>query len=184
MPAFPSPLPAPAVPLILTLALDPAAQLFFNELRRQHFPPARNFLAAHLTLFHHLPGAEYAAITDQLAQLTAAEPPLQLTVSGLRFLGRGVAYALECPPLQAMHKQLQTLWQPQLTPQDQQKLNPHVTVQNKVDPAVARTLHQELAADFQPFEVAGTGLHLWAYRDGPWEELRTFAFGGIGDVSP
>ncbi|UOQ67702.1 2'-5' RNA ligase family protein [Hymenobacter volaticus] len=75
--------------LILTLALDAKSQEFFNELRKQHFPSERNFLAAHLTLFHHLPGAEYAAITDHLAQLAAAQPALTLAVSGVRFLGRG-----------------------------------------------------------------------------------------------
>ncbi|WP_375437526.1 2'-5' RNA ligase family protein [uncultured Hymenobacter sp.] len=163
--------------LILTLALDPETQLFFNELRKQHFPPERNFLSAHLTLFHHLPGAEHAAITEHLAQLAAAHPPLTLAVAGVRFLGRGVAYTLECPLLQTLHRGLQATWQPYLTPQDQQKLNPHVTVQNKVDPAVARTLHQQLVTDFQPFQATGTGLHLWAYRNGPWESLRTFQFG-------
>ncbi|MBC8082427.1 MAG: 2'-5' RNA ligase family protein [Hymenobacter sp.] len=163
-------------PLILTLALDPAAQRFFEELRQQYFPPPRNLLAAHLTLFHHLPGAEYAAITDYLAQLTAAQAPLRLAVTGLRFLGRGVAYALDCPRLQTLHRRLQTAWQPHLTPQDQQKLTPHVTIQNKADPAAARALHEQLAADFQPFEATGTGLTLWAYRGGPWELLQAFGF--------
>ncbi|MDF7810871.1 2'-5' RNA ligase family protein [Hymenobacter sp. YC55] len=171
-----SPLVTAHTALILTLALDTEAQQFFDELRKQHFPSERNFLAAHLTLFHHLPGAEYAAITEHLAELAAVQAPLTLAVSGVRFLGRGVAYTLECPPLQVLHRALQTAWQAHLTPQDQQKLNPHVTVQNKVDPAVARALHQELAASFQPFEATGTALHLWAYRNGPWELLRTFEF--------
>lgn len=171
-----SPLVTANTALILTLALDAKSQEFFNELRKQHFPSERNFLAAHLTLFHHLPGAEYAAITEHLAQLAAAQPPQTLAVSGVRFLGRGVAYMLECPPLQTLHRALQTAWQPHLTPQDQQKLNPHVTVQNKVDPAVGRALYQELAADFHPFEATGEGLQLWAYRNGPWEELKMFEF--------
>ncbi|MBC6699165.1 2'-5' RNA ligase family protein [Hymenobacter sp. BT190] len=169
-------MPELPVPLILTLALDADSQRFFDALRRQHFPAERNFLQAHLTLFHHLPGTEYASICQTLAELSASEAPLLLSVTGLRFLGRGVAYSLENGRLQALHQQLQTTWQPSLTPQDQQKLRPHVTVQNKVDPAVARSLHQELATDFQPFEVTGTGLQLWAYRGGPWEALRTFAF--------
>ncbi|MBO0356413.1 2'-5' RNA ligase family protein [Hymenobacter sp. BT186] len=173
-----SPSVSAATPLILTLALDAETQLFFDELRQQHFPPERNYLAAHLTLFHHLPGADYATITEQLAQLATTQPPLDLAVTGVRFLGRGVAYTLECPPLQALHRALQTTWQPHLTPQDQQKLNPHVTVQNKVDPAVGRTLHQQLSVGFQPFEATGTGLHLWAYRNGPWEALQTFNFSG------
>jgi 2'-5' RNA ligase len=169
-------MPELIAPLILTLALDADSQCFFDALRQQHFPPERNFLQAHLTLFHHLPGSDYAPICQTLADLAATEAPLPLAVTGLRFLGRGVAYSLENNRLQALHQQLQATWQPSLTPQDQQKLKPHVTVQNKVDPAVARSLHQQLATDFQPFEATGTGLQLWAYRGGPWEALQTFAF--------
>jgi len=170
-------MPDTTAPLIITLTLDPASQQFFDDLRQQYFPPERNFLQAHLTLFHHLPGADYNHISTELTKVAAAEQALPLAVTGVRFLGRGVAYTLENQRLQALHKQLQTLWQPTLTPQDQQKLTPHVTVQNKVDPAVARALHQELAVEFRPFEATGTGLQLWAYRGGPWEALRTFAFG-------
>jgi hypothetical protein len=75
-----------------------------------------------------------------------------------------------------LHRELQTTWQPALTPQDQQKLRPHVTVQNKVDPQAARALYEQLKADFVPFEATGTGLQLWAYRGGPWEAIQTFDF--------
>ncbi|UOQ76702.1 2'-5' RNA ligase family protein [Hymenobacter sp. 5516J-16] len=167
--------PTPA-PLILTLTLDAAAQAHFNELRQLHFPPERNYLHAHVTLFHHLPGPEAPAIAAYLAQVAARSPVLPLQVTGLRFLGRGVAYELQNPDLQHLHKQLQTTWAAWLTPQDQQRLKPHVTVQNKVDPAVARALHQELAAQFVPFEATGIGLTLWAYQNGPWQQLAQFAF--------
>lgn len=170
---MPSPVSAP---LILTLALSPEAQTLFNELREQHFPPERNYLQAHVTLFHHLPGQEQPTIEAELQRLTSTLPLLPLRVTGLRFLGRGVAYDLENLVLQQLHKQLQTTWAAWLTPQDQQRLKPHITVQNKVDPSVARALHQELLAQFEPFEAVGTGLHLWAYRNGPWEKLREFPF--------
>jgi len=55
-------------PLILTLTLDEASQAFFDEQRRQYFPPKINYLSAHLTLFHALPGAEYDAIAAYLAR--------------------------------------------------------------------------------------------------------------------
>ncbi|TGE25019.1 2'-5' RNA ligase family protein [Hymenobacter aquaticus] len=170
--------PSPAPPLILTLALDEPASRFFNELRQAHFPPQRNFLAAHLTLFHHLPGPQQAEIEQQLAALAGAQPPLLLQVAGVQFLGQGVAYRLESEALESLHRRLQQQWWPQLTPQDQQKRRPHVTVQNKVRPEVARALHQELTASFNPFSATGTGLQLWAYRNGPWEWLRDFPFTG------
>ncbi|MDB5267888.1 MAG: hypothetical protein JWP58_928 [Hymenobacter sp.] len=164
------------VPLILTLALDAAAQAYFDDLRRQHFPPKINYLAAHLTLFHHLPGTELAAVQAQLKDVAAGQPRLPLSVTGLRSLGRGVAFTLENDELRALHRRLQTAFAPHLTPQDQQKLQPHVTIQNKVVPAEARQLLAELQAGFTPFEAVGTGLHLWAYRGGPWESLAEFPF--------
>ena len=168
--------PAPA-PLILTLALDDAAQAHFDALRRQHFPPKINHLAAHLTLFHHLLGSELDAVRAGLRAQCLAQAALPLRVTGLRSLGRGVAFTLENEELRALHRQLQTAFAAHLTPQDQQKLQPHVTVQNKVDPAAARQLLSGLQAGFEPFDAVGTGLHLWAYRGGPWESLAEFSFG-------
>ena len=165
-----------AAPLILTLALDDAAQTYFDDLRCLHFPPKINYLAAHLTLFHHLPGAYLAAVSEQLRTHCRTQLPLPLQVTGLRSLGRGVAFTLENDELRALHHRLQAAFSPHLTPQDQQKLQPHVTIQNKVDPA-ARQLLAELQAGFVPFEAVGTGLHLWAYRGGPWESVARLPFG-------
>ncbi|TGE29207.1 2'-5' RNA ligase family protein [Hymenobacter metallicola] len=167
-----------SAPLILTLALDEPATRFFNDLRQQHFPPERNFLAAHLTLFHHLPGTEQVQIEETLTTLAQNQAPLALTVPGLQFLGQGVAYQVSSQELERLHRDLQRQWWAWLTPQDQQKRRPHVTIQNKVRPEVARALHEQLAAGFEPFAATGVGLQLWAYRNGPWEWLRSFAFGG------
>ena len=171
-------MPDSEAPLILSLMLDDAAQTYFNALRRQHFPARINYLAAHLTLFHHLPGAELDAVSAQLHSLCRAQPPLPLAVTGLRSLGRGVAFTLENEELRALHHRLQQGFAPWLTPQDQQRLQPHVTIQNKVEPAEARQLLTDLQTDFAPFEAVGTGLHLWAYRQGPWESVAVFPFGG------
>ena len=165
-------------PLILTLTLDATSQRFFDDLRRQHFPVKVNYLSAHLTLFHALPGREEAAIAAQLATVAASEPGLlPLQVSGVKFMGRGVMYTLDNAHLQALHRRLQRQWQAWLSPQDGQGLRPHITVQNKVTPEVGRQLYAELAAGFEPFEAQGTGLALWAYRGGPWELRQHFGFG-------
>jgi len=165
-------------PLILTLTLDAVSQAFFDEQRRRYFPPRINYLSAHLTLFHALPAAAAPAIEACLADVAAAQPaPLPLAVTDLKFMGRGVMYTLDNPDLPALHRRLQRQWQPWLSAQDGQGLRPHITVQNKVDPAVARALHTELRASFAPFEAQGTGLALWTYRGGPWEPRRLFPFG-------
>ena len=169
--------PPDAAPLIITLALDDAAQTYFDALRQRHFPPRINYLAAHLTLFHHLPGTERAAVHEQLRAIGRRQSPLALPVTGLRSLGRGVAFTLENEDLRALHRQLQAAFAAHLTPQDQQQLQPHVTVQNKVAPAVARQLLAELQTDFGPFGAVGTGLHLWAYHNGPWESVAELPFG-------
>ncbi|MGB3776762.1 MAG: 2'-5' RNA ligase family protein [Tunicatimonas sp.] len=164
-------------PLVLTLSLDEETTKFFNQLRQRHFPAEHNHLKAHLTLFHQLPGAEAARIIVGLEEVSQRYRPLKLAVSEVRLLGRGVAYRLESTLLQQLHRQLQKQWRAYLTPQDQQKLWPHVTVQNKVTPDEAKRLHTQLSEGFKPFEAVGTGLHLWEYHGGPWESKQEFAFG-------
>lgn len=167
-------------PLVLTLSLDGDSFSFFDGLRRRYFPPERNFLAAHLTLFHHLPGPALPAIIEHLTAVAARCGPLQLAVTGLLRLGQGVAYAVESGELRALRWQLQQHWWTLLNPQDRQPLRSHVTVQNKVAPEAASALHAELEAGFAPFAAIGTGLQLWAYCGGPWEPVACFGFGGQG----
>ena len=161
-------------PLIVTLALDPAAQARFDALRAAHFPPARNHLAAHVTLFHALPGEHLEAVRSDLDEV-AGRPAYDVQVVRVRSLGRGVAYDLRAGELEAQHRELAARWAPWLSRQDAQPLSPHVTVQNKVEPQAARALLAELSASFVPYAVRATGLALWRYLGGPWEEVGRFA---------
>jgi 2'-5' RNA ligase len=145
-------------------------------LRAEHFPPGRNYLAAHITLFHALPGEHVDALTADLAA-AAARPRFDVAVTGLRLLGRGVAYTLESGELAALRDGLASAWRPWLTAQDRQRHAPHVTVQNKVDPAVARTLFARLTTEFVPAAVPARGLGLWRYLGGPWGPVGKFPFG-------
>ncbi len=164
----------PTPPQVVTLALDAAATAFFNALRQRHFPPERNFLAAHLTLFHHLPpGPQTEAVLQDAA---TAEAPFELAVTGVAGTGRGVAYKVESKHLQQLHKGLQQRFAAVLIPQDAQTLWPHVTVQNKVTPAAAQALLQQLQPAFTPFSVTAQGLCLWNYLGGPWSAAGTFWF--------
>jgi hypothetical protein len=167
-----------AAPLILTLETDERSFAFFDAQRRRSFPPERNFIPAHITLFHHLPGRERAAIADTLLRTALHQKPMTLTVAEVRFLGRGVAYAIRSPEADLLRASLAEEWRPWLTPQDRQKHAHHVTVQNKVPPDVARALFDELRRDFTPFTATATGLHLWTYRGGPWDSLQVFPFSG------
>jgi len=162
-------------PLILTLQLHEEAFIYFNALRQQYFPPERNFLSAHLTLFHHLPPNEMA-IEEEIISAADNQNILTLSVTDVVSIGKGVAFKIECSALQKLHSRLQAKWSPWLTPQDKQKLWPHVTVQNKTNPLIAQQTLQKLKASFQPFTAYGTGLTLWEYEGGPWRFIRTLPF--------
>ncbi|MBE7172111.1 MAG: 2'-5' RNA ligase family protein [Williamsia sp.] len=166
MPALP--------PLILSCLLDPEAAHFFNGLRKKHFPPEKNFLDAHLTLFHHLPGEP--SLFSGIEELCSRQAVINLAVQEVVFIGKGVAYRIESPVLKQLHKSLQQQWKEWLTPQDKQGLWPHVTVQNKVAPETARQLQKELAERFVAFETTARGLQLWEYLGGPWKPVKTFLF--------
>ena len=99
-----------------------------------------------------------------------------MQVSGVRTLGRGVAYFFESPELKAVHRRLATAFDEYLSPQDRQGFRPHVVVQNKVDAAKARLLHAELSADFTSWKVDAQTLEWWNYLGGPWSLRESFAF--------
>jgi 2'-5' RNA ligase len=173
-----------AAPLILTLTLDDTSQSFFDHARARWFPPERNLLQAHVTLFHHLPGENLAPIKTHLASIGASQPPTSIAVSGLRSLGRGVAYTLSAPAIEALRANFASLWRTGLTPQDRQPWRPHITVQNKVSPAEARHLLAQLSLLFAPFTATATGLALWHYRGGPWENAAIIPFAGESTRQP
>ena len=162
-------------PLIVTLLLDDEAQGRFDRLRAAHFPAQRNHLQAHVTLFHALPGEHLADVSRELGEV-AGRAPFDVAVTGVRFLGRGVAIDLDAPELTALRRGLAGAFDPWLTRQDRQWSRPHVTVQNKVEPDVARALFQDLSASFVPETVTARGLGLWNYLGGPWSAEQEWSF--------
>ncbi|MFH5926175.1 2'-5' RNA ligase family protein [Roseomonas xinghualingensis] len=168
----------PAAPLVLALRFDLGSFARLDALRRAHFPPERNQVPAHLTLFHALPGEALEEIATHLREACAALPVQVLKMAGLRFLGRGVALEIEAPGLAQIRAGLARRWADWLTPQDAQRWRPHVTIQNKVAPETARALHDAMTLDFTRWEARGEGLLLWHYRGGPWEAAAEFPFAG------
>lgn len=171
-----------ALPLILTLKLDKTAFARLDALRQAHFPPERNFLSAHITLFHALPGDQEEAIRTTLATLCAATPVLPLTLPSVRFLGRGVAINVESPALLTLRGHLAQQWHRWLGAQDRQRYQPHVTVQNKVTAVVARALYEEMQESWKTLMAQGEGLLLWRYCGGPWELVEQFLFNDSQDT--
>ena len=91
-------------------------------------------------------------------------------------LGRGVAFRIEAPALVAIRRDLSEAFAGLLTPQDAGGWRPHVTIQNKVQPNVAKLLLAELQRGFTPRDVEIVGLAAWWYRGGPWESLSRHMF--------
>jgi 2'-5' RNA ligase len=163
-------------PIIVSALFGRADQAWFDALRREHFPPERNQLDAHLTLFHHLPPSIGAELKRRLADATRGVRAPAARASGLMSLGRGVAIRVECPELTALRAELSEAFTGLLTPQDAGGWRPHVTIQNKVQPATAKLLLSALTRDFRAREVEVAGIGTWWYRGGPWEPLSRHMF--------
>lgn len=164
-------------PLIVSALFGPEDFAWLDGLRRRHFPPARNVLSAHLTMFHHLPPSIESELRGRLAEAARASSPAA-QAAGLINLGRGVAVRMNSPGLNAIRGELAEAFEGVLTPQDRAGWRAHVTIQNKVASDVARRLLAELGETFSPREVRIAGLGLWRYQGGRWETAGTYMFRG------
>jgi len=166
---------APA-PIIVSALFGRRDQAEFDALRRAHFPPERNVLSAHLTLFHHLPPSALDELKHRLNAATRGVRAPVARAAGLMSLGRGVAVKIESPGLIAIRRDLCEAFAALLTPQDAGGWRPHVTIQNKVAPSMAKLLLTALGTEFQPRAVEIAGIGTYYYRGGPWEPISRHMF--------
>ena len=165
-------------PIIVTASFGREDAAWLTGQRRAHFPPERNQLDAHLTLFHHLAPSLAGELAQALATEARGVPPPRAELADVMSLGRGTAYRVVSPGLDTIRRRLAERFAAMLVPQDAGGWRPHVTVQNKVEPAAAKALRNELSAGFAPRPLAIRGLAAWWYRGGPWELVREHRFTG------
>ena len=165
-------------PIIVTALFGRQDTAFFDAMRREHFPAERNQLAAHLTMFHHLSPSIEGELKHRLIEETRGVRAAQARVAGLFSLGRGVAYRIVSPSLDAIRRKVADNFHGSLSAQDAQGWRPHVTIMNKAKPSDAKALLDELQGSFQPRPLAITGLALHRYLGGPWEKLGSWSFRG------
>ena len=146
-----------------------ADQRYFDKLRAAHVPPERNHLAAHITLFHQLPPSCLGELDRLIRRIVGDTPPPAASLREVYSLGGGVAFRIDSPDLLAIRGRIADHFTGMLTQQDQGTPRLHITVQNKVAPAEARGLLEDLAADFQPRALSIAGLAAHHYLGGPWE---------------
>lgn len=156
-----------------------ADQLAFNNLRAAHYPPERNHLPAHITLFHQLPPSCHDELDRLLRRIAADTPPPAARLREIYSLGGGVAFRIDSPDLLAIRERIADHFTGMLTAQDQGTPRLHITIQNKVAPKEARALIVELAEDFQSRPLSITGLAAHHYLGGPWQPAFARNFRGV-----
>ena len=171
------PEPDRPAPLLVTAELPRDVFAWAEGLRRRHFPPERNKVRAHVTLFHALPPSAADEVRRMLAEL-AAEPPPPARIAGIMPLGGGTAFHIVSPAVDVLHAEMVERLHGVLSAQDRAPRKLHVTVQNKVTGAEAKALQAELARGFIPGPFAFAGLSLHRYLGGRWDDAGTWPFRG------
>lgn len=168
-------IPAVRRPLIVTAEIAPRDFSWLEGLRRAHYPPERNRVPVHLTMFHALPPSAESEARGRLSRLVRRPPP-NARIEGLMDLGGGVAFRVVSPDLDSIRDELAAGLHGLLSAQDSAGWRPHATIQNKVAPKVARALKQELEKQIVARPLAISGLALHRYLGGPWERLALYPF--------
>ena len=163
--------------LIVTAELAPRDLAWLDGLRRRHYPPERNRLPAHLTMFHALPPSSELELRSRLAAMARGPAP-RATAAGLMDLGGGTAIRIQSEELSVLREALADGLHGLLSAQDAHGWAPHVTIQNKVSNREARELRAALEPGFAPRPVAIGGLALHRYLGGPWDTLSRWSFRG------
>lgn len=170
-------------PLVLTARLPAALFGQMQGLRRAHYPPERNHVPAHVTLFHALPPSALNEVHRLVARACAAAPPPAAQLAGVLDLGTGTAIAVHSPPLEALHADLAQALHGLLGLADESRPRFHITIQNKVSRSDARALQAALRGQFAGRAFAFAGIDLHALQrlpegGGTWQADHQWSFRG------
>lgn len=158
---------------ILTAQLDADSFAWLDALRRAHFPPDRNVLSAHLTMFHRLSPLQ----VERLRSVPLPDEPIPLQFESVMFLGFGTAIRATSLALEQLRADVKAAIGDGLSRQDDQRWTPHVTIQNKTTADRARALHAALTDAFQLRTGSVHGLDVFTYLGGPWQLTQSLPFG-------
>lgn len=161
--------------LIVTAEIGPTDFAWLDGLRRAHYPVDRNQVPAHLTMFHALPPSAESELRARIAQAVRRRAPAA-TIAGIMDLGGGVAFRVVSTELDRLREELADGLHGLLGALDSGGWRPHVTIQNKVSPKVARALKEALERSFRPRPLSISGLAIHRYLDGRWQAVAATAF--------
>ena len=128
-------------------------------------------------MFHALPPSADSEVRTRLAGVVSRPRP-GAQIEGLMDLGGGVAFRVVSSDLDRIREELAHELHGLLGAQDIGGWRPHITIQNKVAPKVARALIASMQASFAPRPLAISGLGLHRYLGGPWEQVAIYSFRG------
>lgn len=135
----------PRKPIVITLTLDKQTHHFLTSLRKKYFPPHRNHLEAHVTLFHAIPAHRYHEVSQEIQTICSRTAPWEVFVSEPRRMGNsGVMVSVRDrrQSIEWLHRKLLKFLEDgikedrdRLTEQDKKHWGKvaHVTIQNKVE---------------------------------------------------
>jgi hypothetical protein len=161
--------------LIVTAEIAQGDFSWLEGLRRAHYPVERNQVPAHLTIFHALPPSIETELRGRLGRVVRRKPP-NATIASLMDLGGGVAFRVVSSDLDNIRDELADELHGMLGAQDDRGWRPHITIQNKVAPKMARALKEQIERTFQPRPLAIVGLAINRYLDGAWERVAAYPF--------
>ena len=167
----------PAAPVIITALMGPEDFAWADGLRRACYPPERNIVPAHITLFRHLPSTLLPEVADRMKRLCKETAP-SASLTGINARDGTVWFDVKSEGLLALRDELADAFAGLLTPQDQVRPRLHITVQNKAGVRQARALAERLRKEFRPRPLRIAGLAAWHYRNGPWELAVKASFRG------
>ena len=168
--------------LILAALIHPEDIAPFHRLRSRFFPGHRNYLSAHITLFHYIRAGIRTEFIEAVREVVREQSPgtgksIPLLVKPPFSMGKGVAYGIEAAPLQQLRRPLRERFGPHLKPQDARPWKkPHITIQNKVDKQTATRLAGHLQDRYSPCHIRLRGLACYRYDYGPWTLLEEARF--------
>jgi 2'-5' RNA ligase superfamily len=165
-------------PFIVTAELPGDVFAWADGLRRAHYPPERNRLAAHVTLFHAFAPSLREELRRVLGQIAGEFAQPMARIDGLMPLGTGTALAIHSPGMLAIREHIADHFHGALTAQDSHQPRLHITIQNKVTSTEAKALQRELGPAMTPrtFRFPALGLHL--YCETHWDSQGLWPFRG------
>lgn len=166
-----------AAPIIVTAEMGAADQGWAEGLRRHYYPAERNQVPAHITLLRHLPPSLESELRTLLREFGRGARPTA-AISGVRLIEYGVVIGLHSPDLLALWSELAARFERHLTPPDLHEPRLHITIQNKVSPAVARATAATVEASLVPRPVSIAALACWSYDAGLWSRIGRYPFRG------